>query len=225
MNTSVINTWPIATRKSGEFLLIGVPQRLGGGTVPTAQNYFTFPSLEEVAGEDWQAKILEILLPKSHAWAWWVPSECKGLKQLAPAGAPDRISLDSLTAVVAKRWLLRGRKLVVIPAENIQAQAVALEWAGMDTEQQPEFLFAFSPESKAFDLQQLGEWCADRERWSDPTMLASLGVDQVVMMFDGAIYLAASDELGLHNVEGLKRLAGLWGLHVIAGAAEMAWPC
>ena len=55
MRTEARASWPIAVRRAGARALIGIPERLGDGSLPQPSTFGAFPTLEEIAGEDWRA--------------------------------------------------------------------------------------------------------------------------------------------------------------------------
>ncbi len=68
-----IRTWPISVRAGEAATLIGIARRLGDGRPFQAERLG--PTLEEVAGPEWDQALLSTLLPIERAWAWWTRTE------------------------------------------------------------------------------------------------------------------------------------------------------
>jgi len=224
MKTEAVRTWPIATRRFGGLMLLGLPQHLGDGQPPRRENFDEFQPLEAVAGADWLEQVLGLMLPRDLVWAWWLPTRIPVLRQLAPGTLPDAVRLQSLSRVLSRRWFWRGMSLAVIPPLHAQAQDLLVQAAGADTEQLPEFIWAASPDLDSWRPTELVAWCCDRSAWGNPNTLSALGANTVVVLFDGDAYCALPTERAAGLERDLREQAARWGLSVIAGPETMAWP-
>lgn len=217
-------TWPIATLETARHTLIGLPQRLGGGKLPTRETYDLFPPMEAIVGDNWLSQCLGILLPRPAAWVWWVPSRREGLTRLAPAAMPAVIALQTLDHILSRRWFRRGMTLAIVPPARVDAQNLVLEWAGVDTEQAPEFLFTAPASLGTWDSKSISDWCLDRSAWRDPDSLAAIPAERIAVLFDGDLYCAFPPDHATAVRQELQGLATRWGLRMISGPAELAWP-
>ncbi|GAB6904561.1 hypothetical protein DESC_740024 [Desulfosarcina cetonica] len=224
MKTDPTTTWPIAVQETQSLTFLGLPQRLGNGMPPTRETYDRFPPLDAVAGDDWFARILSVLLPRTVVWAWWAPSRTRGLKAITAHTMPADIPLTTLTYAVKRRWLLHGRTLVMVPPALHEAQNQVLEWAGIDTERAPELLLAAPSSCRIWKSESIFSWCRNRTAWKDPSAVAEVPADRVVVMFDGDIYCALPASQAPAQLQALHALAATWGLEVIPGPMEHAWP-
>lgn len=217
-------TWPIATLETDRHTLIGLPQRLGDGVLPTRETYDLFPPLESVVGDDWLSRCLAVLLPRPAVWAWWAPSRREGPGWLAPAAMPAVIALKALDHTLSRRWFWRGMTLVIVPPKRADDQNLVLEWAGVDTEQAPEFIFTAPTSLESWNSKSISDWCLDRSAWRNPDSLAAIPAERIVVLFDGDAYCALLTEQAMSVRQDLSNLATRWGLRVIPGPAELAWP-
>lgn len=216
--------WPIARSEAGDFLLLGLPQCLGSGELPTRESCDRFPPLEAVAGADWLMCLLSVLLPRSLAWAWWAPSRAISLARLSPGAMPAAVPLRSLNRVVARSWFWRGVSLALVPPTRADAQSLVLEWAGVDTEHTPQFLLTAPAVLEVWDSEVIADWCRSRSAWGNPGSLASLPTERVITLFDGDVYAAIPASIAASALRAVSDLAGRWGLQVISGPVELAWP-
>jgi hypothetical protein len=224
MKTDTPRTWPIATLETSQFAFIGLPQRLGSGQLPTRETYDLFLPLEAVVGEDWLAQILAVLLPRTVAWAWWTPSRTKGLRQLALRAMPAVVSLRSLDHVVGRRWFWEGMTLAIVPPARTDAQNLVLDWAGIDTEHTPEFILAAPPSFETWDSRAISAWCRNPSAWKNPDSVATLPAERIIVLFDGDVYCALPTDRAPAVLQAVRDLAARWGLRVIPGPVELAWP-
>ncbi len=224
MKTDNARTWPIAKLETSRLTYLGLPQRLGNGRIPTRQTYDLFLPLEAVAGEDWLVQILAALLPRTVAWAWWTSSRTEGLRRLAPRAMPAIVPLKSLDHVLGRRWLWRGMALAIIPATRAGAQNMVLEWAGIDTEHTPEFILVPPPSLDTWDSSAIAAWCLSSSAWRQPNGVETLLAERTIVLFDGDVYCALSSEQAEVAFQVLSGLATHWGVEVIPGPVELAWP-
>lgn len=224
MRTEGERRWPLASRRLDACVLIGVSQRLGAGTPPTAQDIARDPPLEALAGPDWSAAVLAQLLPRDSAWAWWMPTNSPALQQLAPSRMPQPVPIGAGAAVSGRRHFWRGTTLVVVPPDRADAQGQLLSWAGHDTEAVPEFIWAAAAGLALWDPTPFDRWCTDPRAWRDPATLAALGGRRVIVLFDGDIYCAAPQADEELLLASLHELASRWGLAPVAADASLAWP-
>lgn len=111
-----MRTWPISRTTRDGWTYLGIPDRLGTGALWTSGD--TFPTLEEVAGDDWSAAVLGAILPVDPAWAWWTRGEVYRSTKLSTASAPDEIDPGAVDRVVARRMRLDGMTLAFVPARD-----------------------------------------------------------------------------------------------------------
>ena len=224
MKIEPTKTWPIAVRETGTRVLLGLPQRLGDGKPLRHETYDTFPSLEAVIGDSWLNRVLSTLLPADRAWAWWTRTGNGGLKQLSARRSASTLSVELAGEILVRRKFWRGMTLAVIPPNRSDAQGIALDWAGIDTDDKPEFIFAGPLGQATWDCADLEAWCLDRSAWREPAMIDELPAERVVVLFDGDVYCTCLPAQTAPTIHGVEALATSWGLSVIAGPIEMAWP-
>lgn len=224
MRTERAWNWPVAIQRRNDTVLIGIPQRLGDGSLPAPGDVERFQSLEAIAGSTWFEQTIALLLPRDRAWAWWLPSRSPALAALGCQSMPRRVMPKSLGAAVCRRWLLCGAALAVVPPGRTVLQDRVLEFAGFDTEQMPEFIWVIAHDDAKWDPKAMARWCRDRSAWQDPASLAATGAERIVAMFDGQLHcwLPAEHSLGLQ--QGLRDLARTWQVNIIEGPAGLAWP-
>src|SRR5881392_1361358 len=101
-----MNAWPITVAARGEWTYVGIPDRLGTGAPWRIDE--TFPTLEEVAGDDWSGAILREILQPERAWAWWGRTDIYKSTGLPRSPAPDVVDSGTLAGVVMRRVRLDG---------------------------------------------------------------------------------------------------------------------
>lgn len=219
-----MNTWPVAVRVLQGHTLIGIPERLGDGKPYERERYQAFPSLEAVAGEDWLATVLARLLPTDRPWGWWTRGEIFAKTRLAASRAPRVIDLERLDQIQVRRWRLRGGALVLIPPQCPRQQREVLEWAGLDTEPAPDFVFTAPTACDRWDLENIRRWCTDRSLWADPAREMCQPVERTIALFDGDVFCRLPHEAANGVLDALKGLAADWNLRLIFGSERYAWP-
>ena len=224
MKIESAKTWPMAVRETDNRVLLGLPQRLGDGKPLRHATYDTFPSLEAVVGDIWLSRVLSSLLPPGRAWAWWTRTGNGGLKQLSARRSASALSVELAGEILVRRKFWRGMALAVIPPNRSDAQEIVLDWAGIDTEDKPEFIFAGPPEQTTWDCSEIEDWCLDRSAWREPATIDKLPAERIVVLFDGDVYCACLPAQTAPTIQAVEALATSWGLSVIAGPVEMAWP-
>jgi hypothetical protein len=224
MKTDAARTWPIARREVGAFAWLGLPQRLGDGGLPTRETYDVFPPLEAVAGQDWLARVLAVLLPRTLTWAWWATSRPSGLERLSPGAMPAVVPLRSLDRVLTRSWFWRGVTLAIVPPSRPDAQGSVIDGAGVDTEHTPEFVLTAPVETATWDSGAISEWCRDRSAWAAPDSFSSLPAERAIVLFDGDVYCGLAAGSAPAVLRAVEELAATWSLDVIPGPAELAWP-
>ena len=224
MRTERTRTWPVAVRRLDDSVLIGIPQRLGDGSLPADGDVERFASLEAIAGASWFEQTIALLLPRDRAWAWWLPSRSPALAALDCQSMPRRVALKSLSGALCRRWILRGVALAVVPPGRTALQERVIEFAGFDTEQTPEFIWVAEENCVEWVPDVMARWCRDRSAWQAPGSLAATGAERVVAMFDGQLHcwLPAAQAPALRHA--LQDLAQTWQLTVVDGPAGLAWP-
>src|SRR3569832_1877288 len=93
-----MNTWPISIRRDADRVYLGIPDYLGAPLSSPVLG--TTPSLEEVAGEEWTADVLRVLLPADRVWAWCSQSSIYRRSGLPATKAPPLIEPSRLARVV-----------------------------------------------------------------------------------------------------------------------------
>ena len=155
-----MNTWPISIRRDPDRVYLGIPDSLGDGhsaPVPGAAS-----TLEQVAGEEWAAAILRVLLPADRAWAWCTQSSVYRRSRLPARKAPAVVDPNHLGAVVTHRRLFRATTLALVPGGGSEAQAAVINWAGADTEQIPDHLWVAPAAAEPWDVDEILAWCEAR---------------------------------------------------------------
>lgn len=217
-----MDTWPISQKQGTQWTCFGIPERLGDGRVWKAAD--AWPTLEEIAGEDWTGSILQQLLPVDRTWMWWTRSELYRQAKIPTAKASDRFESQALTKVAARKFHLRGMTASFLPPTAVEARGALLYWAGADTEPIPDHIWAARSPSVTWDVDQIAGWCAHRDRWSDPETLPTDVVGRAVTMFDGQISCAVPTIEVEAAMRALSHLATQWRLRIISGHPEYAWP-
>jgi len=155
-----VNTWPISIRRDPDRVYLGIPDSLGDGysaPVPGAAS-----TLEQVAGEEWVAAILRVLLPADRAWAWCTQSSVYRRARLPVRKAPAVADPNHLGAVVTHRRLFHATTLALVPGGSSEAQAAVINWAGADTEQIPDQLWVAPAAAEPWDVDEILAWCEAR---------------------------------------------------------------
>ncbi len=217
-----MDTWPISRRKGATWTCLGIPERLGDGRSWQATD--RWPTLEEVAGEDWTGSILQQLLPVDRTWMWWTRSDLYRQTNLPTTKAKSRVESQTLAEVVAHKFHLRGMTAAFFPPAKTEERRALLYWAGADTEPVPDHIRTARSTSVVWDVDQIAGWCADRDRWSNPDALPTEVVGRAVTMFDGQIWCAVPPDEVDEAMRGLTHLATQWGLRIISGPLAYAWP-
>jgi hypothetical protein len=217
-----MDTWPITLITDRDRAVIGIPDRLGTGRL--YQPGDSFPTLEEIAGEDWSAEVLGELLPTDRAWAWWTRTEMVRLSGLSGGRAAAAINHRTLDHVVTHRLLLKGMTLAVVPAGHGREQNVVREYADVDTEQVPDHIWTSPDEPDTWQIDEIVAWCDDPAQWTDRASAARQPAERIVAMFDNQISCALATVGAQAAMARLETLARRWRLRLIAGPAEYAWP-
>jgi hypothetical protein len=216
-----MDTWPISRTTRDGWTHLGIPDRLGTGGL--WKNEETFPTLEEVAGADWSAAILGAILPADRTWAWWTRSEVYRSTMLPTTSAPDDVNPGALDRVVARRLRLTGMTLAFVPAGDSASQKTVANWAGSDVEKVPEHLWT-GPDIARWSSDAIVAWCRDTAQWSDRATVPHQPAERIVTLFDNQIFWAGPESVAAVAVAQLKELAPRWGLSIVDGPLEYAWP-
>lgn len=177
-----MNTWPITVASRDGWTYLGISDRLGTGRPYQLDD--SFPTLEEVGGDDWSAAILQHLLPPDRAWAWWTRTEVYKSTHLPTTRAPDVVDHRTLPGVVTRSLLLERMTLAFVPGGDLSAQQAVVKWAGLDTEQTPDQIWT-APENPQWNTDRIVSWCRDAERWSDATTVPQQPAERIVILGDG----------------------------------------
>jgi len=216
-----MNTWPISRTTRNGWTYLGIPDRLGSGGLWKSGE--TFPTLEEVAGDDWSAAILRAILPDDRAWAWWTRSEVYRSTKLPTTSAPDDVDPGALDRVVARRRRLDGMTLAFVPARDSASQETVAHWAGSDVEKIPDHLWT-GPDSAKWASEAIVAWCGDAAQWSDPATAPHQPAERIVTLFDNQIFWAGAAPRAAVAFARLEELATRWGLSIVDGPLGYAWP-
>jgi len=217
-----VDTWPISVRTEGERTFIGIPERLGDGGSWRVDDQF--PTLEEIAGEDWSEAVLDVLLPGDRTWAWWTRTDTYAKTGLPKARAGDDVNPAAVTEVLVHRQFWRGMTLALIPPSRPREQGLVRHWAASDTEQIPDHIWTAPDAIGGWDLEAIAAWCFDRDAWGDPRTIASQPAERIVTSFDGALFCGLSTDAAKVALHDVTALSERWRLRVIAGRPEDAWP-
>jgi hypothetical protein len=216
-----MNNWPITVETNAGWTYIGIPDRLGDGQPLRADD--RFPTLEQLAGDNWSGAILRQLLAEPRAWAWWTRTESYKGAGLSGQRASDRIDPAALTTVAARRWLLQGMTLAFIPGPDASARDAVLEWAGADSEQIPDAIWTATDDSP-WEPDAIMSWCRDPTTWTSAASAREQPAERIVILFDGKMFCALRSAAAAATLSRLHDLAARWGLSVIPGYSEYAWP-
>jgi len=214
-----MRTWPVAVHRTVDRAYIGVPDRLGDGSV---YRDLRAPSLEEVVGDDWSGQVLARMLPADRHWAWWARAQTVRACGISLASAPASIDLRDLAGARRRRMLRIGMNLVVIPLLHQQEQRLVLEWSGADSEQ-AEHVWTAPDGVDAWDADRIVAWCQDEAAWRDPRAAVNQVAERILTSFDGYQFLAVGAGEGGLVWDGLEGLARQWGLDLIPGNPAHAW--
>jgi len=166
-----MNTWPISIRRDPDRVYLGIPDSVGdGGSGPVPG---VSPSLEEVAGEEWLAAVLRLLLPGDRAWAWCTQSSVYRRAGLPTRQAPALVDPNHLGAAVTRSRMFHATTLALVPGGSSDAQAAVIDWAGADTEQIPDHLWVAPAAAGSWDVDEILAWCEDPARWTNLASVAA----------------------------------------------------
>jgi len=216
-----MRTWPISRTTRAAWTYLGIPDRLGTGALWTSGD--TFPTLQEVAGDDWSGAVLGAVLPGDRAWAWWTRSEVYHSTKLPTTSAPDEIDPGALDRVVARRMRPDGGTLAFVPPRDSASQEIVVHWAGSDVEEVPDHLWT-GPDATRWNSDAIVAWCRDPARWSDPTVAPLQPAERIVTLFDNEIFWAGPALAAEVAGRRFEELATRWGLSIVDGPLEYAWP-
>lgn len=216
-----MNTWPITVAARGRWTYVGIPDRLGSGAAWRIDE--SFPTLEEVVGDDWSSAILREILPLDRVWAWWGGTDIYKSTRLPTNDASDVVDPGTLVGVVTRRLPLERRTLAFVPARDLPSQQTVIMWAGGDTEQTPDHIWtAFN--DRPWNTDAIVRWCRDPGQWSDATTVPHQPAERIVTLFDQQIFCALASDAAAPVVARLGDLAARWKLSIISGPSEYAWP-
>lgn len=217
-----MDTWPVTLRTDGDRAWLGIPDRLGEGRPYRLGD--SFPTLEEIAGENWSAEVLAQLLPPDRAWAWWTRTEFYRLSGLPTMAAPAVVDLRKSADVVTHRLLLKRMTLAIIPPGRAREQDAVREYAGVDTEHEPDQIWTSPDGADTWDLQEIVGFCKNPAKWTDARSAAQQRAERIVVMFDNEICCASTAAAARLALQRIEALAATWRLRVIQGPDEYAWP-
>jgi|GEM_PF-5531511 len=220
-----LRTWPIARSIKGTLCHLGIPQRLGDGKPYTQEHYQSFPSLEEIAGENWYSEILALLLGKNRWVAWWTTKRVlknSGLQAFSPSKLPDRLELANINSLLWARSFFMGGLLILADLSDSDIRSKILEWSGCDTEYDAEFLFT-APDTFEWEFEPILNWCRDKKVAQDTEDVVPAKADRIIALFDGDIYCALAKVDAEPVLDSLAILAETWGLKLITGPETYGW--
>ncbi len=222
-----IRTWPIARSNQSGVYRLCLPQRLGNGELYTDSRYQTFPSLEEVVGEDWYPAIIAKLIDDVGFAAWWTKTKIlkkSGLLGYSPAALPDHLDLSDPGGhlFLTKSFIPRAKKLLVADLAVPEIVDSIRHWFGIDTEFDIEFFFV-PPNGKSWDMSPIQDWCKEKKQWSYPEKLVPEHAERIIAIFDGDIYCVMSKAAAKVSIQLLTALAESWQLNVIPGPERYSW--
>lgn len=225
MKTEAPCVWPVSVRSQSGLTLIGLPQQLApAGEDGRGQATGSGLPLEAMAGVDWTCRLLACLLPASLSWAWWTTSGVRGMKQIRARSLPDRLVHPFDAHVCVRRKFWQRRSLWFLPARQPALRQLALEWAGIDTEQAPEFLMTIPEEAQSWDAATVLAWCQRPEDWLQPSGICDLPIERLIVLFDGAVHCALPPAQFAAAWRQVRQLAAEWDVQMLPGAPEQAWP-
>jgi hypothetical protein len=213
-------TWPVAVRRESSVTFIGVADRLGDGRTLVASPQW--PALEQIAGDDWSARVLAALLPADRGWGWWTRAEVFDSSGLARTKAPAVVDPATLQSAVCRSKLLARMVLAIVPPRREEQERV-LEWAACDTEHVADIIVTSTSEGPPWNVDDVVRWCADRTLFDEPESQVGRNFERILIAHDSYFYLALSHEGSEHVLEGLRVLASEWSIATIAAAPEAAW--
>ena len=220
-------TWPIARSRLGSLCTFGIPERLGDGELYTATGVDRFPSLEEVAGDEWLERVLAALFDAGGFAAWWTTTAVlkkSGLSVRPSAPMPEMLDIgEAGNGLWIETWRWRGRALVVGDLGNEDTAAAVLSWCGGDTEFDTEFLIEAPSAHQSWNLGEVERWLTDRASWSRPELIVPDHARWVIGLHDGEVYCAVTEEDAPDLERSLSKLAADWGIDVIPGPDRYAW--
>ena len=217
MRTEARASWPIAVRSAGARALIGIPERLGDGSLPQPSTFGAFPTLEEIAGEDWRAEVIRVLAPDTAAWAWRTRAAVVKSSGIETLPMPPQVDLSKATKSLLRQRFLSRLALVIVPAGDKSAQQRVLEWTGIDTERDPDFILTARQDLGVWDPTPIERWCDQRGAWARADTLNDLPVDRAIVVFDGDLFCALGSADAEGALEGVRGLAATWGRGRSAG--------
>ena len=216
-----MNTWPISIRRDADRVYLGIPDYLGASLSSPVLG--TTPSLEEVAGEEWTADVLRVLLPADRVWAWCTQSSIYRRSGLPTTKAPPLIEPSRLASVVSRCRLFHPSILAFVPATVPGAQETVLKWAGVDTEQIPDHIWVSPAGDCQWTTDQILDWCEDPAQWTKLASVAQQPAERLLVLFDRQISCSLLSSAADTAWAGLVQLATRWQLSVVEGRAEAAW--
>ena len=217
-----MNTWPISIRRETDRVYIGIPDYLGDGRPGTVLG--TTPSLEEVAGDEWTAEILRVLLPFDRTWAWCTQSSIFRRSGLRSTTAPAVVDPVRLEGVVSRSRLLRPTTLAFVPASTPAHQETVVTWAGADTEQIPDHIWVAPDLASRWHVDEILDWCEDPARWTNLASVSQRPAERLLILFDRQISCSVPAAADDDVMSSLGRLAARWTLTLVEGAVDFAWP-
>ena len=217
---SLQKAWPVAVRRESSVTFIGVADRLGDGRTLVASPQW--PALEQIAGDDWSARLLATLLPADRGWGWWTRAEVFDSSGLSRTKAPAVVDPATLQSAVYRSKLLARMVLAIVPPRREEQERV-LEWAACDTEHVADIIVTSTSDGPPWNVDDVARWCADQTLFGEPEKRIDRSFERILIVHDSYFYLALSHENSERVLEGLGALAREWGIETIAAAPAGAW--
>jgi hypothetical protein len=218
-----VEGWPVARATGSRYVVFGLPDRLGDGNPYTSENYATFRSLEELGVDDWNLAVLNALVPVDRCLAVWASAATWHLTRRSRPRRDGR-----LDRVQGLRWKHYGPGWIfaTVPAGVSTDRQAILEFIGYDSEQQPEVVFVLHDNTApGVTLERpLVHWCRERKLWRDPGRIVPELAERVILLYNGWMHIAVETTIAPAVMRAIEELAAKWGIPLIEGPPEWAWP-
>jgi hypothetical protein len=213
-------TWPIAVRREASLAFVGIADRLGDGRALVASP--EWPPLEQIAGDDWSARLYARILPRDLAWGWWTRTEPFDRSGLAKDKAPAIVDPSRVERAMCRRKMFSRRVLAIVPPD-LREQERVLQWAAVDTEHAADILVTARRSSDAWNIDDIVAWCEGAPERRDPSDALRRVFERIVVVQDGFTQVALELTALAPLLNALRELARGWGIVTIDAEPSLAW--
>jgi hypothetical protein len=208
--------WPIAETPHDGCTRFGLPEGVGPPEVGARLRPF-----EELGIDDWRREALAVLVRSNRPFGVSASRPSWRMTNLSRLGRPGRAAWRA-----GVRWQksFSGAVWVTVPATATSVRQNVLASLGCGDEMMPESIIV--PAAALVDeraWRQAQAWCATPAQWSVPDALLARVAEQIIVLHDGWLFIAAAPPAVADVRRAIHALAGRWGVRIVPGPQTWSW--